>query len=649
MEYINGQSLKKYLSLVRPRKLPIEVSLAIIRQVALGIRAAHNKGITHRDLKPDNIILTKDDDGYLLVKVVDFGMAKLKEKAFADTTLTDPGTIIGTLSYMSPEQCQGAEIDARSDIYSLGIIFFELVAGHRPFYASNMTALAVKQVSAPPPRLNDHRPEAPPEIVRLIERSLEKDPALRPQTLSDFLSLLPKAERCITLPLPADAGTHRFSDSYIDEQRGLIDNDAEETLSQRRGLQSIAAEATEKHVAIPDIEGVTDNVLNNEATEFDDHLHYVSEAESIRDSGRVADGFESAYQKVESFPDQRALGQGDNLGITRVNESNDSSGAESAGNLSTASLQSSKSDHKSAKALTKTHPLRLGISLSLAIVIGFLFYKTIFFVQLGYHSHYGDRYLKNTEYQQAIDEYSKALRFDATNEEIYRSRGTAYIRINDLEKALADYNQAIQLNQRYAGAYQLRGEVFERLKDYQRALSDYTEAIKLGGSAEMFIKRANLYNQLNKYDEAIADYSSAIQLKPNDHTSYFGRGLAYLNKGMYDQSINNFARAIELNPSYSDSFNNRGIAYANLRDFSRALADYNEAIRLDPGNARAYGNRGNVHFSQNNYEQALEDYNKALQLMPLVNVYRSRAVLYSKIGKDDLANADLARARQLQD
>ncbi|HLL72275.1 MAG TPA: protein kinase [Pyrinomonadaceae bacterium] len=190
MELVRGQTLREWLN--AHGELPIGAAIEIARHVAEGIAAAHHFEIVHRDLKPSNILLARDHRGELQAKVVDFGIAKLREQTTTSgEPLTAAGALMGTPRYMSPEQCAGLESDARSDIYSLAVILFEMLAGRPPFDAPSATAIALKHVRETPPDIRELRPDAVPDaLAQLIAQALAKDPQERPQTATELASKL---------------------------------------------------------------------------------------------------------------------------------------------------------------------------------------------------------------------------------------------------------------------------------------------------------------------------------------------------------------------------------------------------------------------------------------------------------------------------
>jgi serine/threonine protein kinase/sugar lactone lactonase YvrE len=194
-EYITGQTLRKRMS---GKTLNLREALEIAIQIAGALASAHQAGIVHRDIKPENIMLR--DDGY--VKVLDFGLAKLAEGQFSETkTLraakveTNPGVVMGTAGYMSPEQARGHEVDRRSDIFSLGVVVYEMVAGRQPFEAettSDVIAAILKQEPAP---LARYSREVPEELEWIVAKMMAKDREERYQTATELLFDLKKLKQ----------------------------------------------------------------------------------------------------------------------------------------------------------------------------------------------------------------------------------------------------------------------------------------------------------------------------------------------------------------------------------------------------------------------------------------------------------------------
>ncbi len=179
-EYIQGCNLREYM--VRFGPPPLEMAVSILRQVALALHRAALKGIVHRDIKPENILITKEGR----VKVADFGLARFAE-AGASLNLTQTGTTLGTPLYMSPEQIEGRKVDHRSDIYSLGVTAYHMLAGVPPFRGDNALSVAVQHVKAQPERLENLLPDLPPALCRIVHRMLEKDPTQRYASAAELL------------------------------------------------------------------------------------------------------------------------------------------------------------------------------------------------------------------------------------------------------------------------------------------------------------------------------------------------------------------------------------------------------------------------------------------------------------------------------
>lgn len=197
MELFEGESLRKTLE--REKKLSYATAIAIARQVCGALEAAHRSGVIHRDIKPENIFVSLQPDGSYFVKVIDFGIAKIVTNAAKDgPPLTRQGMIIGSPHYLSPEQCTGQDLDARSDIYSLGIVLFEMLTGRVPFTAVTPVAVALLHANEPPPSLRSVCPEIPEALDRLVMRALAKSKNDRPPSAREFAEELERVARLVS-------------------------------------------------------------------------------------------------------------------------------------------------------------------------------------------------------------------------------------------------------------------------------------------------------------------------------------------------------------------------------------------------------------------------------------------------------------------
>src|SRR5919205_1214125 len=179
-EYVDGENLKELVE--REGPLPAHEVIELGLQVARGLAFAHENGLVHRDVKPQNVLL--DGDGR--AKVTDFGIARSLDVQ----GVTQSGTVLGTSNYIAPEQARGEPVDQTTDVYSLGVVLFELLTGEVPFPGESFVAVAMQHVSEPPPSVLEVRPDVPVRVARAVDRALEKNPAERFLTMDAFAAEL---------------------------------------------------------------------------------------------------------------------------------------------------------------------------------------------------------------------------------------------------------------------------------------------------------------------------------------------------------------------------------------------------------------------------------------------------------------------------
>lgn len=271
MELAEGFTLRQMIN--QYRVLPLDFSVTVTAQVCAALTEAHQLGIVHRDIKPDNLVANQTTTGWH-IKVLDFGIAKLYNQA--DLGLTQDGSAMGTPQYMSPEQCLGQPLDARSDIYSVGIMLYEMMCGTVPFKSPAASAIAVHQVQTPPPPPRNANPNIHPQVEAVILRALEKNREQRQQSAlqlaQEFIQAATVAFKAgdtgvSTVPIPPPDVQPEFNaEPEVEQTEGIsgeqpVESTAEEVPEnsgdQDSGEKSEVETAGET-AAVPEVSEVTD-------------------------------------------------------------------------------------------------------------------------------------------------------------------------------------------------------------------------------------------------------------------------------------------------------------------------------------------------------------------------------------------------------
>ena len=203
-EYVDGENLKELVT--REGPLPLGRALELALQVGSWLAFAHSNGLVHRDVKPQNVLMNGDDQA----KVTDFGIARSID---VDVSVTQTGTVLGTSAYIAPEQASGGDITPQTDVYSLGVVLYELLTGEVPFPGESFVAVAMRHINDPAPSVLERRPDTPPRLAAAVDRALAKEPGERFASMDDFVAELsvclaelgPEADYDATMIVPAAA------------------------------------------------------------------------------------------------------------------------------------------------------------------------------------------------------------------------------------------------------------------------------------------------------------------------------------------------------------------------------------------------------------------------------------------------------------
>jgi serine/threonine-protein kinase len=633
-EFIDGETLRQRL---KNGPLKLGEVLDVAAQIASALSAAHAAGIVHRDIKPENIMLRRDG----IVKVLDFGLAKLTERVLPDsvdteapTSLkTDPGTVLGTAVYMSPEQARGLEVDARTDIFSFGVLIYEIIAGRLPFEGSNTNEILASLLSDKEPSpLARYAREVPAELERIVSKALRKNRDERYQTIKDLLLDLKSLKQ--RLEFDAEVERSRPPEMSSDQTTAAgtpptLSGQAAQTIPitaslvsrikhHRRSLiiallglivaavgltyliyfavpartiDSIAVLPFVNTSGDPNTEYLSDGIseaLINSLTELP-QLRVVARSTAFRYKGREVDP-----QAVGSELNVRAvlMGRvrqvGDVLDV-QVDLIDATTGAQLWGK----EYERKVSDTLAIKqAITRevTEKLRLRLS---------------------------------------GEEQQKLARRDTTNAEAYQFylRGRYFWNkrtADGIKKALEQFQQAIDRDPKYALGYVGVADCYVLLEEYAGTPSSETlpkarasadRALQIDDSlAEAHTSSAYIYQKLWRWSEAEEEYKWAISLNPNYPTVHHWFCIYFRTKGQLADAMREIKQAHEIDPLSLVIIDNVAEIYLLQNDPNSAIEQCQRAIELDPGFPYAHDVLGAAYLKQRRYEEATSEFQKAVEL-----------------------------------
>ena len=502
MEYIEGKSLRKLI--VEEGLLAAPRVCTIAKQVAAALDAAHQFGMVHRDIKPDNIVMVETPEGEQ-AKVLDFGIAKVKEARLGEggqMTLTGAGIVVGTPQYMSPEQAKGMrgdELDARSDLYSLGVVMYEMLTSDLPFKAENLMDMLLAHVQRPPKPLFVVRPGAniPSSLASLVMRMLQKKRELRPQSAAALIDEIIRVEKGVPLtPM-------RLSGSFTKpggEGRGvlsssgtLVGSDLPEAPQQLRpvtsswrALQPAALQARTPKlfsrwrirallavVAVAIACGAWYGMVHRRAASI--HRHR-AEAEALAKKLLLPQAEQEYRAALELDPQDAALRFA--LGNTLVQE---------------------------------------------------------------------------RKWDEGMVAYREALRLKPDDPEIHNNLAVCLQATGNVDSAVPEYREALRLKPDYIEAHVNLGDALQQEHDWDGAMAEYRQVLSLKPQdADTLYRLGIALNNKGNSAEAIAKFREATKIKPGFALAHFALGGALYNQGDAGAALEEFQTAYRLAPDNPD-------------------------------------------------------------------------------------------------
>jgi len=705
LEYVDGKSLDKYISELG--HVEEQVAIPLFEQIASALAQGHESGIFHRDIKSSNIIITHEGKhGHAFARIIDFGIAMMSGQ---ETTKFHGKNIIGTPKYMSPDQLSGRTFDARSEIYSFGIVMYETLTGSLPFVGDPLTLLDMHTKVAPP-TFATIAPDVSvsPYMERLVRRCLEKDPDRRFNSMKDLVIALGHADgddviesSSIQTALDpgtfaslnkngssstggdSDAAARRIAFDEESRKRALTDDGTarnagsqsdqsghgEQDVKTQKKSELIIALVAVALVAIVGFLGVSGYML----------LKQDGDSSSNVDSGVLNGKSNAKSSTADSAEDWSSLNEVSVIEekAAHLDGSHQYKEAEAGYSRAIALLGNSDRLHR-LRGLARKHQGKYTEALS-----DFNEANRIHDIDPDNIRVRAEHYLDCAQYDKALKEINYGVDLHPGNLSILLLKARIMISMNtnpvDVEKVL---NKAVEVSPESGLAHALRSQIYSQEKRTVEAERELDKAVEFTGDDPfVYYYRSAFSRKKNDLDHAMTYMNKAIKLAPYMWQAYTGRSSIHNAKGDDDKASEDFEMAMTVNPQNPDIcaaaashyiyteqakearraldkaielnphpryYEMRAETNLHMGKHAEAARDCENAIRLGSRGARVYRFHGAALSSLGRYKEAEAAFSKSLADTPkYINALAQRAQVYEKLGQDQKALVDYTAALKL--
>ena len=634
LEYVEGENLRQRLR----QPLSLEEFFAIATQCAEALVSAHRQGIVHCDIKPENIMLTPTGN----VKILDFGVAKHLPRSDQSSTVDRSGTFAGTPAYMSPEVLLEQAPDGRADIFSLGVVFYEVLTGQHPFMAGSFVATTDRIRGETPASIRIFNRSVSPDLESLVNKAMAKDAGQRYASAQDLLEALRKVHGGLTtsglaqvVPQQVEGSPKRriwpWAAGLV--AAALLAGAFYWQAKSGRRIDQISEFSTPVQLAVLPFSpmaddsssrafcnGLTETVTAKLTQLTDNYPLQVVPTSEVR-----AEGVSSVEQARKNFGVGLVLeGSLHNSG-NKVRVTYTLVDAKTNRQLHAETVDADLSDAFAVEDRVVDGTLHM---LGLAI-------KSNDRVVLAAHgtgdpSAY-DQYLRGRGYlldyhkheniDSAIFAFNRALTLDPRYAQAYAALGRAYWLGYDegqggsewMEKARSACDQAVSLSPNLAEGYTCLGYVYRTTGQYEKAVAQFQKATTLDATSdETFRGLADVYQKLNKPGEAEATFRKAISLRPQYWASYSWLGVFYWEQVRFEDAAKMFQEVITLAPDNSRGYSDLGAMYVRLGRPTQAIDVLQKSLSIR-STVEAYDNLGNAYFLMRKYDEAARNFEEGLK------------------------------------